>query len=66
MCGKRKHRLPLLIRLLIWLVSLGIILYAGVVGFVVIREKGVATEVPAAAITLPTVRLEFVEEVDDT
>ena len=44
----RKHRLPWPVRLLIWLVSLGIILYAGVTGFVVIREKGVATEVPAA------------------
>jgi len=48
MFGKRKHRLPLPVRLLIWLVSLGIVFYAGVMGFVLIREKGVATDVPAA------------------
>ena len=48
MSRKRRKRLPWLFRLIIWLVSLGIIIYAGVMGFVLIREKGVATEVPAA------------------
>ena len=48
MSGKRTHRLPWPVRLIVGLVILGIILYAGVMGFVLIREKGVATEVPSA------------------
>ena len=48
MSGKRIHRFPWPVRLIIGLVILGIILYAGVMGFVLIREKGVATEVPSA------------------
>ena len=48
MSGKRTHRLPWPVRLIIWIISLGIILFAGMMGFVLIREKGAATEVPAA------------------
>ena len=48
MSGKRTHRFPWPVRLIIGLVCLGIILYAGVMSFVLIREKGVATEVPSA------------------
>ena len=48
MSGRKGHRLPWPVRLIIWLVSVGIILYAGVMGFLLIREKGVATEVPSA------------------
>ena len=48
MSGKRTHRFPWPVRLIIGLIILGIILYAGVMGFVLIREKGVATEVPSA------------------
>ena len=44
---KDKHRLPWLIRLIMWLISIGIILFAGLMGFILIREKGVGTEVPA-------------------
>ena len=43
MSGKSIHRFPWPVRLIIGLVILGIILYAGVMGFVLIREKGVAT-----------------------
>ena len=42
---KKAKRLPLLIRLIIWLAAAGILLYAGVVGYVCIRESGVKTEV---------------------
>ena len=42
------RRLVWPIRLIIGLISLGIILYAGVMGFVLVREKGVATEMPSA------------------
>ena len=48
MSGKRTHRFPWPVRLIVGLIILGIILYAGVMGFVLIREKGVATEVPSA------------------
>ena len=47
MSRKRKHRLPLPVRMIVWVISIGIIIYAGVMGFVLIREKGVATAVPA-------------------
>ena len=48
MNGKKDHRFPLPVRLIIGLVCLGIILYACVMVYVLIREKGVGTTVPAA------------------
>ena len=48
MNGKKTHRFPLAVRVIIWLVIAGVLLYAGVMGFVVIREKGVANTVPSS------------------
>ena len=48
MSVKRKHRLSWPIRIFIWLIFAGMIIYAGVIGFILIGEKGVATEVPEA------------------
>ena len=47
MSGKKRHRFAWPVRLVLWLACAGILLYAGVVGFVLIREKGVETTVPA-------------------
>ena len=43
---KQKHRLPGPVRVIIWLACIAVLLYAGLMGYVVIREKGVAATVP--------------------
>ena len=48
MSGKRRHRFPWPVRLIFWLVSLGVIFYCSVMGYVLIREKGVSSSVPSA------------------
>ena len=45
----RKHRVPLLVRILLWLLALGIVFYGAVVGYVCIREGSVARTVDSAA-----------------
>ena len=47
MSGKTEHRLPRPVRVIIWLICAMMILYIGVIGFVLIREKGVKSTVPA-------------------
>ena len=44
----RRHLLPRPIRVIIWVIVVAIILYAGVMGYVLIREKGVSSAVPSA------------------
>ena len=45
---KRKHRLPGIVRLLVWLAAAAVILYAAGVGYVCVREGSVQSTVPAA------------------
>jgi len=45
----RKHRVPLPVRILLWLLALGIVFYGAVVGYVCIREGSVARTVDSAA-----------------
>ena len=47
MSGKTEHRLPRPVRVIIWLICAVMILYIGVIGFVLIQEKGVKSTVPA-------------------
>ena len=48
MNGKRGNRFSRPVRVIIWLVCAVIILCVGVIGYVLIREKGVKSTVPAA------------------
>ncbi len=41
---KRKHRLPLLLRLLVWIILLGILVYAGTGAYVCIQEGKVSNQ----------------------
>ena len=46
MSEKKEHRFPWPVRLILWLLCVGIILYTCVIGYVLIREKGARTTLP--------------------
>ena len=46
MKGKRKHLLPLPARIIILLVTLAVVAYTGIIGYVCINERSVQTTVP--------------------
>ena len=43
---EKEHHLPLPVRILIWILAVGIILYGLLIGYVWIRERSVRSEVP--------------------
>lgn len=44
-----KHRFPLFVRIILWLVSAAVLVYAGIIGYVCIREGSVSGQVPENA-----------------